>query len=107
MGGQSEPTKTGFVRLECDFTRAHVTSNYRGMSDIYTSIVCSAIAVARFFGERNRYLAVEGKKGLSAPSIATEAHATEIGLRNRAGYCIFDQVPSVRNRPGFPIGLNY
>ena len=35
------------------------------------------------------------------------AHATEIGLRNRAGYCIFDRVPPVRNRSGFPIGLNY
>lgn len=50
---------------------------------------------------------VEGKKGLYAPSIESEAHVTEIGLRNRVGYCIFDRVPPVRNRPGFPIELNY
>lgn len=74
------------------------------MSDIYTSI---AIVLSHFFGERNGYLVAEGKKGLSVPSIATEAHTTEIGLRNRAGYCIFDRVPPVRSRPGFPIGLNY
>lgn len=67
----------------------------------------STISISHFFPTIRKQVALDGKKGLSSLPIASKAHATEIGLRNRAGYCIFDWVAPVRNRSGFPIGLNY
>jgi len=48
---------------------------------------------------------VAGKKGLSLSlPIANEARSAEIGLRNRAGYCIFDRIPRYVTGRGFLSG---
>lgn len=54
-----------------------------------------------------------GRRGSAVKERNANENEAEIGLRNRAGYCIFDRVLPVEWSPrlvtvrGFAIGLNY